>query len=94
MTKLPATDSAAYINAQLLNDVVPVRPLDLFQAFRKADLAAAAADTVVAAGRANPPGSGTWASPDDIKLAALLRAAADQLFKVTMREWARLDPLS
>ena len=59
MTKLPATDSAAYINAQLLNDVVPVRPLDLFQAFRKADL-----------------------------------AAADQLFKVTMREWARLDPLS
>ena len=28
-----------------------------------------------------------------VKLAATLRATADQIFKVTMREWARLDPL-
>ena len=91
MVKLPAANGASYMNIRLLKDLVPVQPLALFKAFREADLAAAAAERVVVSAGANLSESHTWASPEEIKLAAKLRATADQLFKVTMREWGRLD---
>ena len=91
MIKLPAANGASDGKVRIHKDLVPVKPLDLFKAFREADLAAASAERVVVSAGANLSGSHAWASPDEIKLAATLRATADQLFKVTMREWGRLD---
>ena len=91
MIKLPAANGASHGNVRLLKDLAPVQPLALFKAFREADLAAAVAERVVVSAGANLSDSHTWASPEEIKLAVKLRATADQLFKVTMRAWGRVD---
>lgn len=54
------------------------------------ELAAAKADRVVVSAAANQNKTGVWASPEQVLLATSLRATADQIFKVTMREWSKL----
>lgn len=92
MIKLPTADGVSSVNARLLKALVPVQPLALFKCFREADPAAAAAERVVLSARANQSRGGASVSLEQVQLAATLRATADQIFTVTMREWGKLGP--
>ena len=90
MDKTPAVNRARLVSVRLLKDLVPVNPLALLKVFRDADLAAAKAERVVVSAAASQNRTGVWASPEQVLLATSLRATADQIFKVTMREWSKL----
>ena len=90
MDKATAVDNSRFVNVQLPKDLGPVNPLALLKVFRDADLAAAKAERVVVSAAASQNRTGVWASPEQVLLATSLRATADQIFKVTMREWSKL----
>ena len=91
MTNFPADAGRSYVNVRLLTGLTPAQPLALLRSFREADSAALEAERVLQTAAANLHKGGTWATQEQLQLAATLRATADQLFKVTMREWGKLD---
>lgn len=62
----------------------------VFVSFKRADLAAAAAEHIVAAARIE--NTGVSATQEQVDLATKLRAKADRLFETAMTEWAKLPP--
>lgn len=90
MDKISAVNQARFVRVGLLKDLAAVDPVAVFKVFRDADLAAAKAERVVVSAAANQDRTGVWASPEQVLLATSLRATADQIFKVAMKEWSRL----
>ena len=69
------------------------RTPSVFVSFKRADLAAGAAENIVVAATASCLDSaGISASDDQVNLATRLRAKADRLFKTAMTKWAKLPP--
>ena len=72
------------------------RTASVFVSFKRADLAAAAAETIVIAATASclhGLSAGVPASDEQVNLATRLRAKADRLFKTAMTKWAKLPPV-
>ena len=61
----------------------------VFVSFKRADLAAAAAELIVA-NAAGIENNGASATSEQVDLATQLRAKADRLFKIAMAKWAKL----
>ena len=69
------------------------RTPSVFVSFKRADLAAAAAEHIVVAATASCLDSaGIPASDEQVNLATRLRAKANRLFKTAMTKWAKLPP--
>ncbi|MBC7468340.1 MAG: hypothetical protein H7322_03330 [Ramlibacter sp.] len=61
----------------------------VFVSFKRADLAATAAELIVA-NAADLENTGGSATSEQVDMATRLRAKADRLFKTAMTEWAKL----